>query len=175
MDASKNAGNNITQKNRAVNEVLRANLTREMLEEVTEAFQQAADPTTQMITINRLPLVLKAFGMSIQEADSCKIPSEIDLDKLIEIVIICMKSPHWAANEMNESFEIFDKDGSGYIDPAELRRVFNRIGENLMEVELDDQLREVDIDGDLQMAIAEYYNMISLTKGTDFSFEDSLI
>ena len=48
---------------------------------------------------------------------------------------------------------MFDKDGSGHIDPAELRRVFTRLGENLLETELEDQLREVDIDGDLMVSI----------------------
>jgi calmodulin len=71
----------------------------------------------------------------------------------MEIIIVCMKYPHWASNEMQETFSIFDKDGSGHIDPAELRRVFTRLGENLLETELEDQLREVDIDGDLMVSI----------------------
>lgn len=62
-----------------------------------------------------------------------------------------MKQPNWAANEMNEVFAIFDKDNSGNIDPTELRRVFTRLGENLLETELEDQLREFDIDGDLEV------------------------
>lgn len=90
--------------------------------------------------------------MSLTEAESVTIPSEgVDLDKFIEVIILCMKTPNWAANEMLEAFRVFDKDDSGYIDPNELRRVFTRIGENLLETELEDQLREVDIDGDLQV------------------------
>jgi Ca2+-binding EF-hand superfamily protein len=166
--------NHITQKNKVINETLRSNLTNEMLVEVEETFSLAMDQTTGTIPSNKLPLVLKAMGMNIQDADDVKIPAEVDLDKLVEIVIVCTKQPGWAANEMNESFAIFDKDASGYIDPIELRRVFMRIGENLNEQELDDQLKEFDIDGDMEMAVAEYYNMINTTKGSDFNFEDSL-
>eukprot|EP01034_Spumella_vulgaris_P021339 gene21339-27369_t len=75
---------------------------------------------------------------------------------------------------MSESFSLFDKDGNGFVDPSELRRVFARVGENLSEVELEDQLREFDIDGDLQMVIAEYYKVISSTRGQDFVFDDNI-
>jgi calmodulin len=166
---------NTRKSNKVVNEVLKQNLTPEMFEEVQETFNMTIDATGSM-PASKLPLALKALGMSTQEIDSSvKIPNEIDIDKFIEIVYVCMRHPNWAANEMNETFAIFDKDGSGLIDPSELRRVFTRIGENLLDVELDDQLREVDIDGDLQMAVAEYYNMIANAKGTDFIFDDSLI
>lgn len=168
--------NNITSKNKVVNEALRAHLTNEMLIEVRDTFNMVVDANTGAMPSAKLPLALKALGMSLQEADiSNDIPPELDLDKFIEIVLLCMKQPNWAANEMVETFELFDKDGSGYIDPTELRRVFNRIGENLLDTELDDQLREVDIDGDLQMAVAEYYNMIAQTKGSDFYFEDMIL
>mmetsp|Transcript_5847 Transcript_5847/g.6419 ORF Transcript_5847/g.6419 Transcript_5847/m.6419 type:complete len:183 (-) Transcript_5847:4017-4565(-) len=176
--ATHHQSNNITSKNKVVNEALRQNLTHEMLIEVTDTFNLVADPNTNTMPLSKLPLALKALGMSLQEADmnnNSSIPSELDLDKFIEVILLCMKHPNWAANEMIETYALFDKDGSGQIDPTELRRVFNRIGENLLDTELDDQLREVDIDGDLQMAVAEYYNMIAQTKGSDFYFEDMIL
>ncbi len=78
-----------------------------------------------------------------------------------------MKHPNWAANEMTESFGLFDKDGNGFVDPSELRRVFARLGENLLETELEDQLREFDIDGDLQVRVNNICKQIAINCGPD--------
>ena len=43
---------------------------------------------------------------------------------------------------------MFDKDGDGFIDPMELRHLLTNLGEKLTEEEVDDMIREVDIDGD---------------------------
>jgi Ca2+-binding EF-hand superfamily protein len=95
---------------------------------------------------------LKGLGMSINEIDTTHISaSGITFEKFVELAQICLKHPNWAANEMNELFVLFDKDSSGNIDPIELRRVFTRYGESLTEVELEDQLREYDIDGDSEV------------------------
>lgn len=134
-----------------VNEALRANLTKEMFLEVQDTFKQASDGSGHMPAA-KVPLALKALGMSIKDSEDVKTKSEdLDLDKFIEIVLNCMKQPNWAANEMNEVFTIIDKDSSGNLDPDELRRIFARLGENLMETEVADQLREFDIDGDYEV------------------------
>ena len=43
---------------------------------------------------------------------------------------------------------MFDKDGDGFIDAAELRHLLTNLGEKLTEQEVDEMIREVDIDGD---------------------------
>jgi calmodulin len=156
------AGKSETMKNAQANESLRQNLTKEMFVELEETFKMVADSTGKM-PLNKLGLALKAIGMSFNETpeDFSKYQSEgIDMDKFIQVTLDCMKHPNWAANEMSESFSLFDKDGNGFVDPSELRRVFARVGENLTEVELEDQLREFDIDGDLQVMLQ--YNLICI-------------
>ena len=70
---------------------------------------------------------------------------------------------------IKEAFKVFDKDGNGYISAAELQQVMTslgalllihlrplvlvlrsplRIGEKLTEKEIDEMIREADIDGD---------------------------
>ncbi len=143
-----------TNKSLQTNDGLKQNLTKEMLCELEETFKMVADGNGKM-PFNKLSLSLKALGMSVNEAadiDLGKYQSDgFDIDTFIQIVLECMKHPNWAANEMCESFALFDKDGNGFVDPSELRRVFARLGENLLETELEDQLREFDIDGDLQV------------------------
>lgn len=49
--------------------------------------------------------------------------------------------------EIREIFNVFDRDGSGTINSSELRHVMKAIGENLTDDEIDDLIREADVDG----------------------------
>lgn len=53
--------------------------------------------------------------------------------------------------EIREAFKVFDKDGSGYIDSAELRQVMTSLGEKLTDEEVDEMIQEADVDGDGQV------------------------
>ena len=75
--------------------------------------------------------------------------------------------------EIKEAFKVFDKDGNGYISAAELRHVMTNLGkayscllccilckvlihkpslgEKLSENEVDEMIREADVDGDGQI------------------------
>lgn len=52
------------------------------------------------------------------------------------------------------------QDGNGYISAAELRHVMTNLGEKLTDEEVDEMIREADIDGDGQVnyeGISIYY------------------
>lgn len=46
----------------------------------------------------------------------------------------------WCANEILESYHVFDNYDHGYIDAAELKRVFAKLGEKLTDEEIKDQV-----------------------------------
>ena len=50
--------------------------------------------------------------------------------------------------EMREAFKVFDKDGDGFISAAELRYAMINLGEKLTDEEVDEMVREADLDGD---------------------------
>ncbi len=134
-------------------EMVRQMLTKDMTIELEETFNMLADSAGKMAH-QKLPLALKALGMTLNESNEAAgsfQQEDITIDKFLQIVTDCMRHPNWAANEMNESFALFDKDGNGFIEPPEFKRVFNKLDEKLSETELKDQLREFDIDGDLQV------------------------
>lgn len=51
----------------------------------------------------------------------------------------------------NSSFCCHLQDGNGYISAAELRHVMTNLGEKLTDEEVDEMIREADIDGDGQV------------------------
>lgn len=55
--------------------------------------------------------------------------------------------------EIREAFRVFDKDGNGFISAAELRHVMTNLGEKLTDEEVDEMIREADIDGDGQVKL----------------------
>ena len=58
--------------------------------------------------------------------------------------IFTFMTEYWFINS------VFDKDGNGYISAAELRHVMTNLGERLTDEEIDEMIREADIDGDGQ-------------------------
>ncbi len=158
-----------------INDVLKQILSIEMINEAEATFTTLAD-AQGIMQYHRIPLALKALGMSLEdfggEMENYS-EEEVDIDKFLSIVVECLKCPAWAANEMEEAFRLFDNDGNGYIDPTEFQRILGRLNENLLESEVKEQLKEYDLDGDMELVLTEYHRMIASTKASDFIFEDS--
>ena len=53
--------------------------------------------------------------------------------------------------ELREAFSLFDKDGSGTISNEELEVVMKSLGQNPTEEELEEMIKEVDVDGKLYL------------------------
>ena len=66
--------------------------------------------------------------------------------------------------EIREAFRVFDKDGNGFISAAELRHVMTNLGEKLTDEEVDEMIREADIDGDGQVNYEGVYNLKSCSR-----------
>ncbi|WP_338921390.1 EF-hand domain-containing protein [Pseudomonas silesiensis] len=57
---------------------------------------------------------------------------------------------------IREVFTTLDRDGNGSISAAELRHFFSNLGEMLTDEEVDNRIREMDIDGDGQINCEEF-------------------
>ncbi|RLM98436.1 uncharacterized protein C2845_PM06G33360 [Panicum miliaceum] len=67
--------------------------------------------------------------------------------------------------ELREAFKVFDKDQNGYISAAELRHVMINLGEKLTDEEVEQMIREADVDGDGQVNYDEFVRMMMLSDG----------
>lgn len=74
----------------------------------------------------------------------------IDFPEFLTMMSRKMKDTD-SEEELREAFRVFDKDGNGFISAAELRHVMTNLGEKLTDEEVDEMIREADIDGDGQV------------------------
>merc|ERR1712242_312531 len=63
--------------------------------------------------------------------------------------------------EFREAFALFDKDGDGTISTKELGTVMNSLGQKPTPQELENMIKEVDIDGNGEIDFDEFLAMMA--------------
>lgn len=64
-------------------------------------------------------------------------------------------------SSIRAAFKIFDRDGNGSIDAKELKYAMQNLGEKLTDKELQDMMREADVDGDGKINYEEFVKIWS--------------
>ena len=57
-------------------------------------------------------------------------------------------APATFEEQVREAFHLIDHDGGGTISANELKQVMKNLGDNLSHREVEDMIREIDLDGD---------------------------
>eukprot|EP00058_Branchiostoma_floridae_P007765 XP_002593253.1 hypothetical protein BRAFLDRAFT_87234 [Branchiostoma floridae] len=133
-------------------------LTEEQIAEFKEAFSLFDKDGDGSITTLELGTVMKSLGQNPTQAELQDMISEVDADgngtidfsEFITMMARKMKDTD-TEEEIKEAFRVFDKDGNGFISAAELRHVMANLGEKLSDQEVDEMIREADVDGDGQV------------------------
>jgi len=63
--------------------------------------------------------------------------------------------------EFKECFSLFDRDGDGTVDTAELGTVMKSLGQRMSEAELAQMISEVDVDGSGTVDFAEFLGLMA--------------
>ena len=132
--------------------------------------QAGADVTaryTGTITTKELGTVMRSLGQNPTEAELHDMINEVDADgngtidftEFLSLMARKMKDTD-TEEELREAFKVFDKDNNGFISAAELRHVMTNLGEKLTDEEVDEMIREADIDGDGQVNYDEFVKMM---------------
>ena len=90
------------------------------------------------ITTKELGVVMRSLGQDPTEAELQDMISEVDADgdgtidfpEYLTMMAQKMRDTE-SEEEMKEAFNLFDKDGNGFISAAELRHVMTNIGKEL--------------------------------------------
>merc|ERR1711869_189451 len=83
----------------------------------------------------------------------------IDFTEFLALMARKMKDTD-TEEELREAFKVFDRDNNGFISASELRHVMTNLGEKLTDEEVDEMIREADIDGDGQVNYQEFVKML---------------
>ena len=75
--------------------------------------------------------------------------------------------------EFEEAFALFDTDGDGCITTKELGKVMRSLGQDPSDIQLQDMINEVDIDGSGTIEFAEFLALIT-RKTEESEAEDEL-
>merc|ERR1712146_835142 len=87
----------------------------------------------------------------------------IDFPEFLSLMARRMKDTD-AEEELVEAFKVSDRDGNGLISAAELRHVMTNLGEKLTDEEVDEMIREADVDGDGHINYEEFVRMMMAKK-----------
>uniref|UniRef100_A0A3B5Q0C9 Calmodulin 2a (phosphorylase kinase, delta) n=1 Tax=Xiphophorus maculatus TaxID=8083 RepID=A0A3B5Q0C9_XIPMA len=138
--------------------------------EFKEAFSLFDKDGDGTITTKELGTVMRSLGQNPTEAELQDMINEVDADgngtidfpEFLTMMARKMKDTD-SEEEIREAFRVFDKDGNGYISAAELRHVMTNLGEKLTDEEVDEMIREADIDGDGQVNYEVYNDVHCVT------------
>jgi len=157
-------------------------LTEEQIAEFKEAFSLFDKDGDGTITTKELGTVMRSLGQNPTEAELQDMINEVDADgngtidfpEFLTMMARKIKDTD-SEEEIREAcpvlscpvracpvlFRVFDKDGNGFISAAELRHVMTNLGEKLTDEEVDEMIREADIDGDGQVNYEEFVTMMT--------------
>ena len=138
-------------------------LTEEQISEFKEAFSLFDKDKDGTITSRELGTVMRSLGQNPTEAELRDMVKEVDADgngtidfsEFLTMMARKLKDVD-TEDELKEAFKVFDKDGNGFISAAELRHVMTNLGEKLTDEEVDEMIKEADIDSDGQVNYEEF-------------------
>jgi calmodulin len=85
----------------------------------------------------------------------------VDFDEFITLMRLRMgDSGEDAEQNLRDVFDIFDADGSGFIDRKEMGSLMKKLAQSLSEEEITAVMEEVDIDGDGEVSFEEFKNLM---------------
>ncbi|XP_064622013.1 neo-calmodulin-like [Lineus longissimus] len=119
------------------------------------------------ISMREMGTVIRACGGNPTEADLKCVWTKMDLDKdkdgtisFDEFIQVMKEHTFTAGRDIRKDFEVFDTNKDGYITTEELKKVMTDLGEPLNQEELDELLKDFDIDKDGRFNYQEFLKMM---------------
>ena len=120
------------------------------------------------ITEKELASVMKKLGSFTSDADVLEMIREVDLDKngtidFAEFVVMMTKNQRKLDHdkELMGAFKVFDKNGDGKINAAEVFAAMRELGDAVTQEEAQQMVKEADLDGDGQIDFSEFCKMMA--------------
>ncbi|PNF38183.1 Calmodulin, partial [Cryptotermes secundus] len=147
-------------------------VSKSQMKEFREAFRLFDKDGDGSITQEELGRVMRSLGQFAREEELQQMLHEVDIDgdgnvsfeEFVEIVSNMGATTERTADqeekELRDAFRVFDKHNRGYISASDLRAVLQCLGEDLSEEEIEDMIKEVDVDGDGRIDFYEFVHAL---------------
>ncbi|CAK9804384.1 unnamed protein product [Anthophora quadrimaculata] len=160
-------------------------ISKSQMKEFREAFRLFDKDGDGSITKEELGRVMRSLGQFARAEELRTMLQEIDIDgdgnvsfeEFVEIVSniganeTAPTDQDQEEQELRDAFRVFDKHNRGYITASDLRAVLQCLGEDLSEEEIEDMIKEVDVDGDGRIDFYEFVHALG-EPGIDDDEED---
>lgn len=142
-------------------------LSEQQISNFMEAFIMFDKDGDGTINTKELGHLMRSLGQNPTEEELEDMINEVDVDgnhvidftEFLQLMANKSKDEDYES-ELREAFKVFDRDGNGYISSQELRYVMMNMGEKLTEAEVEEMIKNGDIDGDGQLDIEEFIKMM---------------
>ena len=139
-------------------------LSEEQIAEFKNAYKTFSKNDETPLANADLGTVIRFLGYFPSEADVAKMIEEydsegmgwIDIADFYKLMAKQIKEPVVTEEEIRSAFRVFDKESNGFISATELRHVLMGIGEPLTEEEMEELVRNAEVDGDGQVNYEEF-------------------
>ena len=139
-------------------------------QEIKSIFEKYDSNNDGFVNSSELANIIKSINTDISNEELLELLQEVELEVNGEInsekfVSIVNRREYDVdtEEELLNAFKIFDKEGNGLINLNELKNIMLKVGKNLSESEIDEMLRDADIDMDGFINYEEFIRSI-LTK-----------
>ncbi|CAO1420024.1 unnamed protein product [Diamesa hyperborea] len=145
-------------------------ISKSKMKEYRDAFSLFDKDDNGYLTKEELGSVMHQLGQFARVEELQEMLAEVDVDgdgnvSFEEFVDILSNiqdndqqetSADQEERELRDAFRVFDKHNRGYITASDLRAVLQCLGEDLDEDEIEDMIKEVDVDGDGRIDFLEF-------------------
>ena len=142
-------------------------LSEEQIIEFKDAFSLFDKNGDGKITTKELGTVMRSLGSNPTEAELQDLISEVDTDRSGTIdfpefltVMAGTMNNSYNEKEIREAFRAIDRDGNGFISVAELRHTMTKLDEKISDEEVDEIIKEADLDKDGQVNYEEFLTLM---------------
>ena len=142
-------------------------LSQKQLNEMQEIFNLCDADHDKKLTTRELGTIMRGLGQKPSEIELQETVNEVNLDgdgkidfkEFIRVMTRKMKDTD-LDQEMKDTFKVMDVDSNGMISSQDLRTIVKNLGEGYTKDEVEEMIKEGDIDDDKQINYEEFIRIM---------------
>lgn len=127
-------------------------LSQKEIQDYQEAFNFFDSDKDGYITLKEVGSVMRSIGLYPSEEELIQISkstrTKVDFNEFLNLASTNIVENKINEQQMREAFKVFDNFGNGLINLNQMRVTLQKLGEKLRDEEIDEMIRECDIDAD---------------------------